>query len=317
MERGRGRDAGDSARETASREARPVQCERLARTLRELRSATGLSLAALAAKTPYSKSSWERYLNGKALPPRQAVEQLCRLAGQRPERPLALWELAESAWSGRAGDGTGSGTGTDRRAGNGSRAGGGAMAGQGRSAEADVPPGPLAVPDRRRRSGRHIAGVFVGCTAVAVGVLMVTWGLGSGDSDARGGSSPSRSELEPSCFGDACTGRNPESTRCSNADHPPGTLAERRFDGGTVVKVRHSVRCGTVWVRIDRGREGDRIEITAPGIASQQSEVRDRFDVEGSLSTPMAAAKPSALPQVESCLVRDGERSCFLVTADR
>ncbi|WJY40225.1 helix-turn-helix transcriptional regulator [Streptomyces sp. P9-2B-2] len=69
--------------------------------LRRLKDHTGLSLAALAARTPYSKSSWERYLNGKKLPPRDAVEALCRLAGEPVGRLVALWELADAAWSGR------------------------------------------------------------------------------------------------------------------------------------------------------------------------------------------------------------------------
>ncbi|MEU0275571.1 helix-turn-helix domain-containing protein, partial [Streptomyces sp. NPDC006307] len=67
-----------------------------------MREATGLSLAALAARTPYSKSSWERYLNGKTPVPRPAVEALCAMAMEPPERLLALWELADAAWSGRA-----------------------------------------------------------------------------------------------------------------------------------------------------------------------------------------------------------------------
>jgi transcriptional regulator with XRE-family HTH domain len=75
---------------------------RLLEGLRELKTRTGLSLAALSAKTAYSKSSWERYFNGRTLPPRQAVQDLCRLAAEESGRPLALWELAEAAWSGRA-----------------------------------------------------------------------------------------------------------------------------------------------------------------------------------------------------------------------
>lgn len=75
---------------------------RLAAALRELRAGAGLSLAALSERTTYSKSSWERYLNGKSLPPRQAVRELCRLANEPDGRLLALWEIAESHWSGRA-----------------------------------------------------------------------------------------------------------------------------------------------------------------------------------------------------------------------
>ncbi|MEU1405423.1 DUF2690 domain-containing protein [Streptomyces sp. NPDC005728] len=63
--------------------------------LRELKDGTGLSLAALAARTPYSKSAWHRYLTGTQRPPRPAVEALSRLAGADPAAVLALWEAAE------------------------------------------------------------------------------------------------------------------------------------------------------------------------------------------------------------------------------
>ncbi|MFJ9821299.1 DUF2690 domain-containing protein [Streptomyces sp. NPDC101151] len=62
--------------------------------LRELKDGTGLSLAALAARTPYSKSAWHRYLTGTKRPPRSAVEALSRLAGADPAAVLALWEAA-------------------------------------------------------------------------------------------------------------------------------------------------------------------------------------------------------------------------------
>ncbi|BCK69103.1 hypothetical protein Srufu_030560 [Streptomyces libani subsp. rufus] len=66
--------------------------------LRRLKDHSGLSLAALAARTPYSKSSWERYLNGKKLPPAGAVEALARLCGADATRLLALHEVAAQTW---------------------------------------------------------------------------------------------------------------------------------------------------------------------------------------------------------------------------
>ncbi|MFI6768328.1 helix-turn-helix domain-containing protein [Streptomyces sp. NPDC050355] len=66
--------------------------------LRRLKDHSGLSLASLAAKTAYSRSSWERYLNGKKLPPREAVEALARVCGTDPTRLLALHEVAAQAW---------------------------------------------------------------------------------------------------------------------------------------------------------------------------------------------------------------------------
>ncbi|MDT0457635.1 peptidoglycan-binding protein [Streptomyces sp. DSM 41527] len=66
--------------------------------LRRLKDHSGLSLAALAARTSYSKSSWERYLNGKKLPPREAVEALARICEADTTRLLALHEVAAQAW---------------------------------------------------------------------------------------------------------------------------------------------------------------------------------------------------------------------------
>src|SRR4051812_6737614 len=71
------------------------QARALAVRLRELKDQTEITTAGLARKTAYSKSSWERYLNGRATPPRQAVEALGQLSGADPVRLLALWELAE------------------------------------------------------------------------------------------------------------------------------------------------------------------------------------------------------------------------------
>ncbi|MEO3755045.1 peptidoglycan-binding protein [Streptomyces sp. B6B3] len=67
---------------------------RLVVRMRQLKDRSGLSLAALAAKTASSRSSWERYLNGKAVPPPQAVEALARVSGTDPAPLLALWEVA-------------------------------------------------------------------------------------------------------------------------------------------------------------------------------------------------------------------------------
>ncbi|MFD9117524.1 helix-turn-helix domain-containing protein [Streptomyces bottropensis] len=65
--------------------------------LRQLKDHSGLSLAALASRTSYSKSSWERYLNGKAVPPRHAVEAMADVCGGDRINLTALWEVATSA----------------------------------------------------------------------------------------------------------------------------------------------------------------------------------------------------------------------------
>ncbi|PZT68880.1 peptidoglycan-binding protein [Streptomyces sp. SW4] len=69
--------------------------------LRRLKDHGGLSLRQLAAKTGYSAKSWERYLHGRSLPPREAVEAAARLGGDDPVRLLALHEVAAAAWADR------------------------------------------------------------------------------------------------------------------------------------------------------------------------------------------------------------------------
>ncbi|TYR64897.1 helix-turn-helix domain-containing protein [Streptomyces parvus] len=66
--------------------------------MRELKDRSGLSLAALANRTSYSKSSWERYLNGKSLPPAEAVRELAGLCGADANQLLALHSLAADEW---------------------------------------------------------------------------------------------------------------------------------------------------------------------------------------------------------------------------
>ncbi len=67
--------------------------------LRGLVAHSGLSVAAVADRTGYSKTSWERYLNGRLLAPKGAVVALAEVTGTQPVHLLTLWELAERAWS--------------------------------------------------------------------------------------------------------------------------------------------------------------------------------------------------------------------------
>ncbi|MGW3242890.1 helix-turn-helix domain-containing protein [Streptomyces sp. NPDC001070] len=68
---------------------------RLAVHLRRMKDRSGLSVPALAARTVQSTESWEQYLNGVKIPPRDAVEVLGQLSGADYDRLIALWELAD------------------------------------------------------------------------------------------------------------------------------------------------------------------------------------------------------------------------------
>ena len=67
--------------------------------LRRLVDRSGLSIASVADRTGYSKTSWERYLNGRLLAPKGAIVALAEVTGTNPLHLTTMWELAERAWS--------------------------------------------------------------------------------------------------------------------------------------------------------------------------------------------------------------------------
>ncbi|MFD0335093.1 helix-turn-helix domain-containing protein [Streptomyces erythrogriseus] len=66
--------------------------------LRRLKDRSEYSTRQVAARTGYSARSWERYLGGRSLPPREAVEALARVCGGDPSSLLVLHEMASDRW---------------------------------------------------------------------------------------------------------------------------------------------------------------------------------------------------------------------------
>ncbi|MGV9757582.1 DUF2690 domain-containing protein [Streptomyces tricolor] len=75
------------------------QIEEFTVQLRQSVDRSGLSIAALADRTGYSRTSWERYLGGRLLAPKGAVVALAEATGTHAGHLTTLWELAERAWS--------------------------------------------------------------------------------------------------------------------------------------------------------------------------------------------------------------------------
>ncbi|MGY0069309.1 DUF2690 domain-containing protein [Streptomyces sp. QTS137] len=67
--------------------------------LRRVVDRSGMSVASVSDRTGYSKTSWERYLNGRLLAPKGAIVALAEVTGTNPVHLTTMWELAERAWS--------------------------------------------------------------------------------------------------------------------------------------------------------------------------------------------------------------------------
>jgi transcriptional regulator with XRE-family HTH domain len=259
--------------------------------LRQLRESAGLSFTRLAERTPYSKSSWARYLNGEKPVPYDAVVALCQIAGERPERLLALWELADTEWSGRA-----------------------------RYATEAVAVDVAEAVDVGHGGGRarrvlFAAGAFAGlAAAVCAAVLLLP-------DDAADTASPPPPTYVPGCTGPECDGEDPIAMGCGGQSMVT-SAAERTLPGGRRVELRYGKVCHAVWARGSRLRIGDRIEVTRPGARPKAVQASDRADTLGYLATPMTAAGGPGGPdgpggsdgpeETRVCLVPvKGDRVCF------
>lgn len=276
------------------------ECTALAEELRGMRARTGLSLAGLSERTLYSKSSWERYLNGKKLPPRQAVEELCALAGEPAGRLLALWELAEAAWSGRASHAPPADPPAD-------------------------PPAPAAPADdtvtRAKEGGRgtrsrRLSALGAGVAALAAAAVIAALSLhgsGTGQPTSLGSpASPASPALDPpaGCRGRTCEGKDPEYMACASADRSK-RFRKHRTRTGAFVQIRYSEACAAAWGRFWHTRIGDEIEISAAGGPPQRKRIDNAAAAGDYAYTPMVDGGDPA--QVKVCFVPVGvgETECF------
>ncbi|MET9450438.1 helix-turn-helix domain-containing protein [Streptomyces cinerochromogenes] len=282
--------------------------------LRELKDHAGVSLAVLAKQTAYSKSSWERCLNGSALPPRQAVEAMCRFIEQPAAPVLALWELADLTWGTRPG-GTPTGPApaaepaprrpyTPRRGHPEQPAPSHRLPAQ-RTEDTGRRPEPRDGTTRRRYALRTVA---VTAALVAAVTLPLTWWLAGtlGRPATRHFPAPDLATARPLCAGRACQGEEAKATWCSGT---ADTVARKRTAEGAMFEVLYARACGAAWGRMWFSRHGDRLVISLAG---------DRFSVQdtdpvttGSYhSTPMLATDTPR--RITACyLPEKGPRVCI------
>ncbi|MEU0211335.1 helix-turn-helix domain-containing protein [Streptomyces canus] len=285
---------------------------RLAAVLQRLRQRTGLSLAQLANATTYSKSSWERYLNGKSLPPRSAVKELCRLAGEPADHPLALLDIAR----------------TDRTEDTGPTRG--APDRQRTAAGTDTPnPGSATVPpdtatgetapgdaDHLRTSSTghrrvNVVTALMSISAVVLGALVLTHLPPAHGEEVSPPPMPAVA-TGPLCRHTACQNKDPMATRCAAE---PLTLAERETATGAFVQIRYSQECGTSWARMWGAVVKDRVEMRVGGRhgSLHSAQVTTRREADTYVHTLMSVVGPGTPVQACFSPAVGGEKECFKV----
>ncbi|OQD52589.1 hypothetical protein BM536_031015 [Streptomyces phaeoluteigriseus] len=269
--------------------------------LRRIVDGDGSSLATLADRTGYGRTSWERYLNGRLLAPKGAVVALAEVTGTDPVPLITLWELAERAWSR-----------SELRHDNATEAvrlsGARTVTAPAPGPEAPAAEPPPTVARPTRRPTMFLAGAL-GVVIVAVGAFFLTdGGPAERNRTAAGTPAPSATpvrDLPPGvlCAGPDCTGRDPEETGCGDGHV---TTADSITVGTTLVEVRYSDTCAAAWGRIVRAVQGDTVRVTV-GRVQQSGEVTTVGDTIA--YTPMVAVREPG--EMRACAeLASGERAC-------
>ncbi|SEM63843.1 helix-turn-helix domain-containing protein [Streptacidiphilus jiangxiensis] len=283
---------------------------RLAAELRLLRERCGLTLSELAAQSAYSRSTWQRYLAGRALPPWPAVRVLCGLAQEPEPRLKALWELAEAGWSRRT-------------------------ATQAPPAPAAVPPQPvpstspadevsgttMADPTRlaavthtprlgRKARARWVIGIAAGAAALLGGATVTALTLG----DRSGtGSAASSESFHVRCTGTACNGQDPGTALCGVE---PQTLLEVQTPAGVGLEIRYNPLCQAAWARVWNAASGDRLSFSVQGQPTQRASVSHPSNQDPFVYTHLVAV-PGDSTRLTACVATSTGRidGCYSASA--
>ncbi|MFD4141612.1 XRE family transcriptional regulator [Streptomyces sp. NBC_00390] len=301
--------------------------------LRGVVDRSGLSIAAISDRTGFSKTSWERYLNGRLLAPKRAIVALAEVTGIDTGHITTMWELAERAWSrsemrhdmtmeairisqARAALGE-FGPGAEGAAASGSRASRSGAAGERGGRAAFVPPqggapGHQATPTasggrgaasaRRGGKGQGKSKGFMFAAAL-VGALLVVAGAVYVADLGGGGDEPGRQAVESPTPTPVTSGPElPAGVKCSGADCA-GEDPELMGCGGELAKTVATATVGkaVVEVRYSKtcGAAWARITKAAVGDTVQitvagKGEQNGLVNADLDAYTPMAAAPDPA-----------------------
>ncbi|MFI8822777.1 DUF2690 domain-containing protein [Streptomyces sp. NPDC053431] len=262
----------------------------LASELLALKKQSGASFARLSEQTHYAKSSWERWVNGKQFPPRDAVESLAKLCETDPAPLLALWDEEEARRMAPEPDAQGEPgePGTTEEA-----------------EPAESAEGPSAGPTGRRRRtlwGALVLAALLVAGAVTYGVVALT---GSDEPPAAPKPKPVVKVAGPptGCTLTGCEGRDPKKMNCG-ADAI--TVRTGSIPKDLVIELRYSRACQAAWGRISFAQVGATVVVNNSDGAAQADVVHYDRDV----YTPLIAAPDDGSVWACASLPKGGRPSC-------
>ncbi|MFJ9106534.1 helix-turn-helix domain-containing protein [Streptomyces sp. NPDC102283] len=286
---------------------------RLTERLRLLKDRSGLSLGALAAKTSYSASSWQRCLNAAAVPPWAAAEALGKLGGagrQDLVRLRVLWEsAAEAKPTPRKSEAVPAilrtrqdGHREERRE-QPSETGSGPVGVERPQARTQAQAQPQVRALSRVRSSARLRSLAAGFAVVCLLAVPKSSGRTfEGPSwpwPAHPGPAADVADRVAQCRGPGCEGLDPVRTGCAR----DGRVLGRLDRDAQRLELKHSAHCGTVWGEVSPVRASDRLSVSSP----QPAHLDER---PGTGRTRMLPVPDSAGTGAQACLRARDAHAC-------
>lgn len=312
---------------------------RLAEELRAIKDTAGLSLSELAARTHYSRASWERWLNGKRIVTEQALDALAGTVDCDGAALQALWRQAVAGPEAGAPAAPGVGEGDDEGVDNSEHDGEGVKpsavaaepsgpeeAAAGNPApEEDTLPEPAAgqalvngqetepAPAVWRRPAALVS------VAAVLALLLVLVGLrisrhdGQASAADRPTATPGVSTGAkpapgaPACQAVGCAHKDPKTTGCGK----DARTLQTQVIGKVVVYLRYSQTCQAAWAAITEGQPKDYATIGDSNGDSETALIHWGYD---NYSSMLNAADPTVTFQV--CGYQSAGHDCTAVVSD-
>ncbi|MFE7594050.1 DUF2690 domain-containing protein [Kitasatospora sp. NPDC057512] len=282
---------------------------RLAEELRSIKDTAGLSLSELAARTHYSRASWERWLNGKRVVTEQALDALVGAVECDGAALRALWRQTVE-----------------------------------RSAVADGPSGaeqpaveqpaveeavrePAAVEEAPVTGQepepapavwwRRPAALVSGAAALALLLVLVGLRISRPDGQAAAADRPATTTgasagpkpgpTAPACQAVGCAHKDPKTTGCGK----DARTLQTQVIGKVVVYLRYSQTCRAAWAAITEGQPKDYATITDGNGENETALIHWGYD---NYSAMLDAADPAVTFQV--CGYQPAGHDCTAVVSD-
>ncbi|WP_147409100.1 XRE family transcriptional regulator [Kitasatospora xanthocidica] len=289
----------------------PEPARRLAEELRAVKDAAGLSLSELAARTHYSRASWERWLNGKRVVTEQALDALAGAVECDGAALRALWRRAVAGPEAVA-DGP---SGAEEPAVE-EPAVAEPAAEEAVREPVSVEEAPVAGPAPAvwwRRPAALVSG------AAALALLLVLVGLRISRHDGQAAAAdrpaattgasaaPKPGPTAPACQAVGCAHKDPKTTGCGK----DARTLQTQVVGKVVVYLRYSQTCRAAWAAITEGQPKDYATITDGTGESETALIHWGYD---NYSAMLDAADPTVTFQV--CGYQPAGHDCTAVVSD-